>query len=200
MPKWQGIELDNVSQSWYITMSIITEIEQQLTDEELVERIKDGDGEALDTLIRAYLPKVHNRVRNLVPEADADDVTQDIFMSLVDCIGNFQGKSAFATWFHRISMNKVADYHRRASRRKEQPTEVQIHETIDPWKAMNEELIVKETLMKLPEKHRQILLLRFAEGLSFTEIAEKLNLTYEATRSRYRRAIEAARDIMKRGR
>ena len=181
-------------------MSIVTEIEQQLTDEELVERIKDGDGEALDTLIRAYLPKVHNRVRNLVPEADADDVTQDIFMSLVDCIGNFQGKSAFATWFHRISMNKVADYHRRTSRRREQPTEDQTHETIDPWKAMNEELIVKETLMKLPEKHRQILLLRFAEGLSFTEIAEKLNLTYEATRSRYRRAIEAARDIMKRDR
>ena len=181
-------------------MSIIIETERQLTDEELVERIKSGDGEALDALIRAYLPKVHNRVHNLVPEADADDVTQDIFMSLVDSIDNFQGKSAFSTWFHRISMNKVADYHRRTSRRKEQSIEDESHETIDPWKATNDELIVKETLMELADKHREILLMKFAEGQSFVEIAEKLNLTYEATRSRYRRAVEAARDIMERDR
>jgi RNA polymerase sigma-70 factor (ECF subfamily) len=179
-------------------MSTIIEIEKQLTDEELVERIKSGDAEAFDILIGAYLPKVHNRVRNLVPESDADDVTQDIFMSLVDSIGNFQGKSAFATWFHRISMNKVADYHRKASRRKEQPIEDTAPRTIDPWMATEDEMMVKETLVKLPEKHREILLLRFAEGLSFAEVAEKLDLTYEATRSRFRRAIEAARDIMER--
>jgi len=179
-------------------MSTITEIEKQLTDEELVERIKSGDAEALDILIRAYLPKVHNRVRSLVPESDADDVTQDIFMSLVDSIGSFQGKSAFATWFHRISMNKVADYHRRTSRRKEQSIEDAAPRIVDPWVATEDEMMVKETLVKLPDKHREILLLRFAEGLSFTEVGERLDLTYEATRSRFRRAIEAARDIMER--
>jgi len=176
------------------------EISKRLTDEELAERIKNGDKASLDILVKAYLPKVYNRVRSLVPESDAEDVTQDIFMSLVDSIGNFQGKSAFTTWFHRIIMNKIADYHRRTFRRREKLGETQPPTDINPWSATDDELIVKQALIKLPEKYREVLLLKFSEGLSFGEIAEKLGLTYEATRSRYRRAIETVRDRIERDR
>ena len=170
--------------------------DKQFTDAELIERIKNGDTEALDMLVETHLHKVYNRVRSLVPEADAEDVTQDIFVSLVDSIDSFQGKSAFGTWFHRITMNKVADYHRKASRRREQLNEKQPPRSVNPWTATNDELIVKEALRELAKKHREILLLKFAEGLAFGEIAEQLDLTYEATRSRYRRAVEALRDQM----
>ena len=180
-------------------MSVETaETEKRFVDAELVERTKSGDVEALDTLVRAYFPKVYNRVHSLVPEADVEDVTQDIFLSLVDSIHSFRGNSAFGTWFHRIVMNKVADYHRKASRRREQLSEKQPPRSVNPWNAANDELIVKEALMELPEKHREVLLLKFSEGLSFAEIAEKLDLTYEASRSRYRRAVEAMRDQMER--
>ena len=100
----------------------------------------------------------------------------------------------------RIAMNKVADYHRKASRRREQLTEAHPPRSVNPWKAADDELIVKEALVELPEKHRQVLLMRFSEGLGFAEIAEKLGLTYEATRSRYRRAVEAMREQMERHR
>lgn len=181
-------------------MSInVTEKSKHIADAELVEQIKNGNGESLDILIKTYLPKVHSRVRSLVPEADAEDVTQDIFLSLVDSIQSFRGSSAFGTWFHRITMNKVADYHRKTSRRREQLGESQPPRSVNPWKATNDELIVKEALMELPEKHREVLILRFSEGLSFADIAEKLDLTYEATRSRYRRAIEVMREQMNRG-
>ncbi len=126
-------------------------INEQITDEELVERIKSGDGESLNILIKAYLPKVYGRVHNLVPEADAEDVTQDIFLSLVDSIHSFQGKSAFNTWFHRITMNKVADYHRKTSRRKEQLIENHPPRTVNPWSEADDVLIVREVLRKLPE-------------------------------------------------
>ncbi len=180
-------------------MSVNTaESDNHLTDEELVDQIKSGDGEALNILIKVHLPKVYNRVRSLVPEADAEDVTQDIFLSLVDSIQSFRGKSAFNTWFHRITMNKVADYHRKTSRRKEQLTEKQPLRTVNPWNAANDELIVKEILVELSEKYREVLLLKFSEGLSFTDMAEKLDLSYEAIRSRYRRAVEAFRDEMER--
>lgn len=170
----------------------------QFTDAELVERIKSGDSEALDLLIKAHFSRVYNRVHSLIPEADVEDVTQDIFLSLVNSIHSFQGKSAFSTWFHRIMMNKVADYHRKASRRRELLTEEQPLRSVNPWKAKNDELIVKESLAKLPEKHRQILLMKFSDGLAFDDIAQKLSLSYEATRSRYRRAIEAMREEMDR--
>ncbi|MFC1719058.1 sigma-70 family RNA polymerase sigma factor [Candidatus Poribacteria bacterium] len=291
----------------------------ELADWELVEAIKGGDDESLNILIRKYLPKVYNRVHSLVPEADVEDVTQDIFLSLADSIHSrtshsssarpvpmpektsrsdlieflrqnrreieilmdqkalftlafiqkvesntmqnliqklgwgrdeviaicanlqdagmitstatlqerndtithvkllpagsdllklFYGKklvdhsshapTSFETWFHRIVMNKVADYHRKTSRRKEQLTEKQPPRAVNPWNAANDGLIVKEILVELPEKYREVLSLKFSEGLSFTEIAEKLDLSYEATRSRYRRAVEAFRDEMER--
>ena len=132
----------------------------------------------------------------MVPEADAEDVTQDIFLSLVDSIDSFQGKSAFGTWFHRIVMNKVADYHRKSSRRKEQSDAGQAPRITNPWKTADDELSVKQAMVELAEKHREVLLLKFSGGLSFAEIAERLCLTYEATRSRYRRAIEAVREKM----
>lgn len=108
--------------------------DRQLTDEELVKRIQSGDRESLSILAKGYITKVYNKVQSLVPEADAEDVTQDIFLSLVDSIDSFQGKSAFGTWFHRIVMNKVADYHRKSSRRKEKSDAGQAPRITNPWK------------------------------------------------------------------
>ena len=172
----------------------ITVIGDRLTDEELVEQIKDGNRESLDVLIRTYLPIVGNRVHRLVPEYDAEDVTQEIFLSLVDSIGNFQGKSAFATWFHRIIMNRVMDYYRRISYR--QREKHQNSRVSDPWKLTDSELTLREVLVRVPDKYKEILVLRFLEDLSFGDIAERLGLTYEAARYRYRRAISMAQKRM----
>lgn len=84
----------------------------QLTDEQLVERLKNGDRASLDVLVKAYLPRTYRKVRRLVPESDAEDVRQEIFLSLVDSIDDFEGRSTFATWLHKITMNRVSDYYR----------------------------------------------------------------------------------------
>jgi len=168
-------------------------VEQKLTDEELVERIKDGDVDCLDMLVKMHLPRIHSRIHNLVPESDVDDVTQDIFIGLMDSIYSFEGRSTFTTWFHRIAMNKVADYHRRAAKRKEDFSEEQNIRIINPWEEMDDELIAEQALRGIPQKYKDILMLRCSEGLSFNEIAAKLGLSYEATRSRYRRALILAR-------
>jgi RNA polymerase sigma factor (sigma-70 family) len=97
-------------------------------------------------------------------------------------------------------MNKVADYHRKTSRRKEQLIDKHPPRTINPWTETDDVLIVREVLMILPEKYKEVLLLYFSDGLTFGEIAERLELSYEATRSRYRRAVEACREEMNRNR
>lgn len=163
---------------------------ERLTDEELVQGIKNGNKEYLDVLVGAYLPKVYDRVQSLVPESDAEDVTQEIFLSLMGSIERFEGGSAFATWFYRITMNKVADYYRKISRRRKWKSSREQDPTVfDPRKWIDSELVLKEALAKLPSMHRRILLLRFSEDLSFRDIAKRLGLTYEATRYRYRQAI-----------
>ena len=91
-------------------------------DEELVLRIQGGDTQSFDILVKSYLPRTYRKVRKLVPAEDVEDVTQDIFLNLVRSIDNFQGRSAFATWFNRIIANRVADYHRRMFRQKDRFT------------------------------------------------------------------------------
>ena len=162
---------------------------RQLTDEELVERIKDGDTDCLDILVETHLPRMHSRIHNLVPESDADDVTQDVFIGLIDSIPNFEGRSAFTTWFHRIAMNKVADYHRRTARQREEHDDELSLRIFNPWNETDDVLIVEQVLRTIPQKYKDILILRCSEGLTFNEVADKLGLSYEATRSRYRRAL-----------
>jgi RNA polymerase sigma factor (sigma-70 family) len=164
-------------------------IKQQLTDEELVERIKDGDTDCLDILVETHLPKMHNKIHNLVPESDADDVTQEVFIGLIDSIPKFEGRSDFTTWFHRIAMNKVADYHRRTARRREELDDELSLRIFNPWDETDDVLIVEQVLRAIPKKYKDILILRCSESLSFNEVADKLCLSYEATRSRYRRAL-----------
>ncbi|HGE71851.1 TPA: sigma-70 family RNA polymerase sigma factor [Candidatus Poribacteria bacterium] len=164
-------------------------VEKRLTDEELVERIKDGDANCLDMLVKYHLPRVHSRIHNLVPESDVDDVTQDVFVCLMDSISTFEGRSTFSTWFHKITMNKVADYHRKTAKRKEEFNEEEVLCIINPWEEMDNELAIEQILKSIPARYREILLLRHSEDMSFSEIADKLGLSYEATRSRYRRAL-----------
>jgi RNA polymerase sigma-70 factor (ECF subfamily) len=166
----------------------------QLTDEELVERFRNGDRESLNVLIRNYLPKTQRRVCVMVPECDAEDVKQEIFLSLVGAIGNFKSMSTFATWFHRITMSRIADYYRKATREKDRATEDQPSEIDDPWSKVDDELTVKEALVAMPEKYRKVLLLRFLEDMSFGEIAERLGMKYEAVRSRHRRGMDMLKE------
>ncbi|HGJ65630.1 TPA: RNA polymerase sigma factor [bacterium] len=164
-------------------------METRLSDEELIRRIKNGDQDCLEALVKLHLPKVHNRVNNLVPEYDVDDVTQDIFVGLINSIYSFEERSAFATWFHRLTMNKVADYHRKTSRNKYNTSDIYAQQTFNPWEKLDNDLVIEQILREIPNKYKEILILRHSECLSFIEIAQKLDLGYEATRSRYRRAI-----------
>ena len=163
-----------------------------MRDEELVSRIKDGDTESFDILIKAYRTKTYRKVQKLVPAEDAEDVTQDIFLNLVRSIDNFEGKSAFATWFNRIVANRVADYHRKMFRRKSRITSEDEALTNEPTQEANNDLEIEDLLMSLPKHYREVIMLKVYHNLSFAEIASVLDMTYEAVRSRYRRGIKYA--------
>jgi RNA polymerase sigma factor (sigma-70 family) len=161
-------------------------------DDKLVSKIKDGDKQSFDTLIRAYFPRTYRKVLKLVPAEDAEDVTQDIFLNLVRSIDNFEGKSAFATWFNRIVANRVADYHRKMFRQKSRfisEDEMMKHE---PLQEDDTILEMDDLLKNLPQHYREVILMKLYDNLSFAEIASTLQMTYEAARSRYRRGIKYA--------
>ena len=163
-----------------------------LRDAELISQIMEGNAQSFDVLIKEYLPKTYRKVRMLVPADDADDVTQDIFLNLVRSIGNFEGRSAFATWFNKIVANRVADYHRRMFRQRSRFTSEEDMLNYEPSQEADENLEMEDLLEILPDHYREVILKKLYYNLSFAEIASDLDVTYEAARSRYRRGIKYA--------
>jgi RNA polymerase sigma-70 factor (ECF subfamily) len=167
------------------------------SDETLVDQVQNGEWGAFEVLYQRYLPRVYNRLRALIPPDDMEDLTQEVFLAAVRSLSSFERDSAFSTWLHAIINHKVSDYYRRTEKRKDKERlfydqEVRLTSS-SPWPRAEDRALVRQILLRLPEQYREVLLLRFAEGLPFKEIAQDMDLSLEATKSLYRRAITAAR-------
>lgn len=167
-----------------------------LSDKVLARKARSGDRAAFEVLCDRYLAAVYNRLRALLPLEAVEDVTQEVFLSAMRSITHYREQAAFRTWLTAIARHKVADYYRRHGRR---PEGASIEgEEIDPpaLDGWEERALVRVALGRLPAHYQDILLLRFAEGLSFEEIAQILDISLEAAKSRYRRAVAAVADEM----
>jgi RNA polymerase sigma-70 factor (ECF subfamily) len=162
-----------------------------ISDEELVRRTQGGDSAAFEALCDRHLPRVYNRLRTLLPLEDVEDVAQEVFIAAMRGVERFKGQSLFRTWLNGIVRHKVADYYRRRSRQPETvPLEGKdnLHAQMEGWERR---AAVRIVMRRLPSHYQEILLLRFAEGLPFKEIADTLEISLEAAKSRYRRAVAA---------
>lgn len=167
----------------------------QPSDEMLVDQVQSGEWEAFEVLYQRYLPRVYNRLRALIPQEDVEDMTQEVFLAVVRSLDSFERDSTFSTWLYAITNHKVNDYYRHKGKRKEVERSLGNCEarvlSRDPWPSEEDRTLVRQVLVCLPERYREVLLLRFAEGLPFQDMAQVLDLSLEATKSLYRRAIAA---------
>jgi RNA polymerase sigma-70 factor (ECF subfamily) len=167
-----------------------------LPDEELAYLARAGDRLAFDVLCDRYLSVVYNRLRVLLPPDAVDDVTQEVFIAAVRAIRRYRATATFRTWISAIARHKVADFYRTRGR---QPETVELDPEMDEvaeHSAWQEQLLVRMALRRLPEPYQEVLLLRFAEGLPFQDVANVLDLSLEATKSRYRRAMAAMAEVL----
>src|SRR5512142_1585932 len=99
------------------------------SDEYLIRRFKDGDSDAFNELYRRYLASIYRRVRFVVPEADVEDVTQEVFLAALKSLPSFRGEAQFATWLRTLTNHKVAEYYRKRGR-KQEPPQVRLSERV----------------------------------------------------------------------
>ena len=166
-------------------------------DEELAKMAQGGNQAAFEVLCDRHLPSVYSRLCALLPTEAVDDVTQEVFVAAMRGLKRFRAQSLFRTWLAAIARHKVADYYRRANR---SPSTVPLEEghsvRTEGWE---ERVAVRVALRRLPVNYQEVLLLRFAEGLPFKRIAIVLDISLEATKSRYRRAVAALAQEMETG-
>jgi len=171
-----------------------------VSDEHLIQQFVQGDLLAFDSLYNRHVKAVYNRVRYVIPATDVEDVTQDVFLAALCSLPTFRGEAQFTTWLRTLTNHKVAEYYRRRSRKKEsmQVDMIYAEGRSDQSNGVSlEDLIALQNgLNNLPKQYREVILLRFAEGMPFNEIANQLKQNPEATKSLFRRAISALRDKM----
>jgi RNA polymerase sigma-70 factor, ECF subfamily len=171
-----------------------------LTDLELVDRAKVGDASAYQVLVERYYRKIYNLALRLVrQQEDAEDVLQETFVAAYKALPKFKGDSAFGTWLYRIATNfglmklrgkKPVFVSLDDSRDDDLPPVELVDFSADPMKDVLDDEIrekMEEAIAKLPDDMRTVFLLRDVEGLSNSEVAEILDLTVAAVKSRLHR-------------
>lgn len=168
------------------------------SDELLIQQFRDGNSNAFNELYQRHLSSVYRRVRYIIPEADVEDVTQEVFLAALKSLGSFRGEAQFGTWLRTLTNHKVAEYYRKRNRKGEAPQvplfDAMGHTEGNPSKIMEERIALRKALNQIPDQYREVILLRFAEGLQFNEIAELTGQNLEAAKSLFRRAMSALRN------
>ncbi|WP_027966582.1 RNA polymerase sigma factor RpoE [Halomonas halocynthiae] len=176
------------------------------TDQQLVERARNGDTRAFDLLVKKYQHKIIGLIGRYVHDhSEVQDVAQEAFIKAYRALGSFRAESAFYTWMYRIAINTAKNYLVSRSRRPPgtdldmSDAEVLDHsgrladiETPEAAIARDQlESAVFEAIEALPDDLRTAITLREMDGLSYEDIANIMECPVGTVRSRIFRAREA---------
>lgn len=179
-----------------------------MDDANWVKKAQKGDSTAFEQLVLAHQNQIYRLCFRMLGNAeDAADMTQETFLKVWRNLDRFQGDAAFSTWLYRLASNCCLDFLRSQKRRptvsmttEDDDGEEQTIEVADDSATPEEELLLKEerseiarAMASLDEEQRQILSLRVVNDLSYTEIAEILDIKEGTVKSRLARARENLR-------
>lgn len=172
---------------------------------ELVQKARRGDRDAFNELVRSTYRDVYALAYRLTRNAeDANDVVQDAFVRAYRAIRRFRGDSSFSTWMYRITSNCASTH---LSRRSRHFTAELDHDTpiLDTRPEQDPSLRAEAALLRqhvdravraLPERLRQVVVLRDLHDLSHSEIAAELGISTTAAKVRLHRARQRLRDLL----
>jgi RNA polymerase sigma-70 factor (ECF subfamily) len=179
-------------------------------DRLLIDRVKEGDRQALDDIIRKHEKRAYQYAFRLTRNQDeASDVVAEAFVRVSNALPNFKGQSAFTTWLYRIVTNCFLDIRKREQSRKHVSLEQSMQleggeverQVEDEGQGPDElaernarEQAVQSALTDMPEYQRAMLVMYHVERLSYEDIAEALDLPLGTVKSRLNRARVALRE------
>ena len=176
---------------------------QKKSDLELIVEFQKGDQRSFEELISRYSNKVFSLASRLTRNTeDAEEVIQDVFVTVHRKIGGFEGKSSFSSWLYRVTVNAAFMKLRKRKQDQTVPLEELIQQPVlvaalkspessfvDSQSIRNEMLEALETaIRKLPDDYRPVFILRDVDGLTSREVSRILDLTVPAVKSRLHRS------------
>jgi RNA polymerase sigma-70 factor (ECF subfamily) len=179
-----------------------------LTEAEAIERAKQGDGEAFETLYGLHKRRVYSLCLRMTGNtAEAEDLTQEAFLQLFRKIATFRGESAFSTWLHRMAVNVVLMHLRKKGLpvvplddSLESDEDVPKKEPGAPDLALTgsvDRLQLQRAIGDLPPGYRTIFVLHDVEGYEHNEIAGIVGCSIGNSKSQLHKARVKLRELLK---
>lgn len=182
-----------------------------LSDQTLLEMYQQGSREAVSQLLERHTRRVRDYIRMMVKDSDvADDLTQEVLIKVVKVLdeGRYTDKGRFLPWVLRIAHNRVLDYFRAQKQVKtvnesnagfdilgsKNFAEPSIEDNIISEQRADE---IRALVEELPEEQREVVKMRYYEGLSFKEIAEHTGVSINTALGRMRYALINMRQMIK---
>ncbi|HAF08880.1 MAG TPA: hypothetical protein DCK98_02205 [Chloroflexi bacterium] len=174
-------------------------------DADLARRAGSGEAEAFGVLYDRYVDAVYRyvfyRVRN---EAEAEDVTSDVFMRALRAISKYEPRQAFLAWLYRIARNAVIDRSRRRAARQQvsfedalaHPNADQVVHPDAGLLAGSDASVVREAMRQLTPLQQEILVLRYVEGFDTKTISKLVGKQDGTIRGIEFRALSALRTLI----
>ena len=191
--------------------------EMSVAERLLIARLKERDEQAFNEVVRAHGDKVFSLVYRMIGNrAEAEDLAQEVFVSVFKTIDSFRGEAKFSTWLLRIAANHCKNRIKYLSRRRtesggldDMPEEKMADAGRSPMQghiaapdvlleAVELERLMQQAIATLDEDHRLLIVLRDVEELSYEEIGEVSGLPEGTIKSRLHRARMSIKEYLAR--
>jgi len=186
----------------------VTTVPNHAEETALIDCIVSGQDFKFEILVENYQQRIYASLFAMLGNRhDAEDVTQETFLTAFRKLDQFERRSSFYTWLHRIAFNAAIDLQRRKKRTKNQFSSGDMTDKAEPKEQLSDSpasiVMAKETvcqvqiaLSRLDQERRNIIVLRDLQGIDYAEIATVLGIRVGTVRSRLHRARIELREIM----
>ncbi len=183
-----------------------------IKEAKLIKQSQQGDMKSFEKLVRLHQDQAYRTAFAMLGNTeDAKDATQEAFIKIYKSLNKFKHQSSFSTWMYRIVHNTCLDILRRRKRRREVPVEtknsagtegyeIPLEDTGDgPESLLDYEFLkeeVKKGIGELPEEYQGVIILRDIEGLSYSKVAEVMEISQGTVKSRLNRGRKMLRNYL----
>lgn len=201
-PIWQGVGQNN-SETLENNDAAVADTSSS-TDFQLAQAATKGQMAAFEELYNRHHRRVYSLcLRMLQNTAEAEDLTQEVFIQLYRKIGSFRGDSAFTTWLHRMTVNQVLMHFRKRTVKFEKTTEegetpVQIVAGTENQAKMPivDKIALQSAIAQLPTGYRNVFVLHDVEGYEHEEVARILGCSVGTSKSQLHKARLKMRKLL----
>lgn len=169
-----------------------------LQDDELVNRIKAGEKEAMEILVKRHYSSIYSYIyRKTGDKHIAYDLTQEVFIKMLQAVKSYSHQGKFPMWLMKIAVNQCYDYFRSKSY-KAVSKQMELKDTLADHSSdifehvyeRQEQIKAQQAVMELPQPQREAIILSYYHGLKIREIAQITETNESTIKSRLRHGIK----------